>query len=90
MDGHTQALFFTYGVLFLVQLLVLLLTRRLFPATLLITVPTVLFAVANHLKEVLNGAPILASDLAMTGQAGEIAGFLRPGMELGRDRKSVV
>lgn len=83
MDGHTQALFFTYGVLFLVQLLMLLLTRRLFPATLLITVPTVLFAVANHLKEVLNGAPILASDLAMTGQAGEIAGFLRPGMELG-------
>ena len=29
------------------------------------------------------GSPILASDLAMTGQAGQIAGFLRPGMELG-------
>ena len=29
------------------------------------------------------GEPVLVSDLAMAGQAGQVAGFLRPGMELG-------
>ena len=83
VDGHTAAVFWTYGVLFLAEAAVLALTGRLFPAALVVTLPTVLFAVANHLKEAVNGAPILASDLAMAGQAGEIASFLRPGMDLG-------
>lgn len=83
MDSHVQAVFFTYCFLFLLQQLLLLLTRRFFAAAAMLTLPLLLFSIANHLKEVLNGAPILASDLAMTGQAGQIAGFLRPGMELG-------
>ena len=83
MDSHTGALFLTYGLLFFAQSAILALTGRFFAAALAITVPTVLFAVANHLKEAVNGVPILASDLAMAGRAGEIAGFLRPGMDLG-------
>ena len=83
MDSHVQAVFFTYCFLFLLQQLLLLLTRSLFAAAAVLTLPLLLFSIANHLKEVLNGSPILASDLAMTGQAGQIAGFLRPGMELG-------
>ncbi|NCE64178.1 LTA synthase family protein [Pseudoflavonifractor sp. 524-17] len=84
LDRHTQAVFFTYGALFFLQAVLTALTRRVFWGTLAITLPCILFSVANHLKETVNGTPILASDLTMTGQAGQIAAFLRPGMELGR------
>lgn len=83
VDGHTAAVFFTYLLLLGAEGLVLVLTGRFFPAAAVAVVPAVLFAVANHLKEALNGAPILASDLVMAGHAGELFSFLRPGMELG-------
>lgn len=83
IDGHMEAFFLTWGVLFFTELLAAVLTGRLFVGTALIGIPTVLFSVADHLKEMLNGTPIMASNLAMTGQAGQIAGFLRPGMDLG-------
>lgn len=83
VDHHTAAVFFTYLLLLGVEGLLLLLTRRLFPAAAVVVLIPMLYAVANHLKEAVNGAPILASDLTMAGHAGEIASFLRPGMELG-------
>ena len=83
VDGHTAAVFWTWLLLLGAEGLVAALTGRLFPAAAAVTLPTVLFAVANHLKETLNGAPILASDLTMAGHAGELTSFLRPGMELG-------
>lgn len=83
VDGHTAAVFFTWLLLLGAELLVVVLTGRFFPAAVVVTLPTVLFAVANHLKEALNGEPILASDLVLAGHAGELTSFLRPGMELG-------
>ncbi len=83
VDGHTAAVFFTYLLLLGAEGLVFVLSARLFPAAAVVVLPTVLFAVANHLKEAVNGEPILASDLTMAGHAGQIASFLRPGMELG-------
>lgn len=83
IDGHTQAVFFTYLLFLGAQLVLLGLTGRLFWAVLATCLPVLTFAIANHLKESVNGTPILASDLSMLGRAGEIAGFLRPGMALG-------
>lgn len=83
VDGHTAAVFFTWLLLLGAEGLVFVLSARLFPAAAVVVLPAVLFAVANHLKEALNGEPILASDLTMAGHAGQIASFLRPGMELG-------
>lgn len=83
IDSHTEAVFLTYGLLFFIEVTIIALWGRFFPGALVITLPTVLFAVANHLKVTVNGAPILASDLAMVGEVRQIAGFLRPGIELG-------
>ena len=84
VDSHVQAAFFTYLLLLLVQLLIQALTGSFFCAAALLTVPALLLAVASHLKEVVNGVPLLASDLSMAGQAGQIAGFLAPGISLGQ------
>lgn len=83
MDEHVQAVFLSYVLLLLLQLLLEALTGRFFCAALALGVPALLLSIASHLKEVVNGVPLLASDLAMVGQAGQIAGFLRPGMTLG-------
>ena len=88
VDGHTAAVFFTWLLLLGVEGLVVVLTGRFFPAAVVVTLPTVLFAVANHLKEARNGEPSLASDLVLAGHAGELTSFLRPGMEQGHVGKA--
>ena len=83
MGSHIQAAGYTYLVLLLAQLLLATLTDSLLCAQLLTTLPCLLLAIASHLKQAVNGIPLLVSDLAMAGQAGQVAGFLRPGMNLG-------
>ncbi len=46
-------------------------------------VPVLVFAFANHMKQALNGAPIMISDLALAGSPGELLSFLRPGLDIG-------
>ena len=79
MGSHIQAAGYTYLVLLLAQLLLATLTDSLLCAQLLTTLPCLLLAIASHLKQAVNGIPLLVSDLAMAGQAGQVAGFLRPG-----------
>ena len=83
MDVHPQAVCLTYLVLLAAQLFLTFLTDRLFVAQVLTLVPCLLLSIASYLKQTVNGVPLLASDLAMAGQAGQVAGFLRPGMPLG-------
>ena len=83
MGSHAGAAGYTYLVLLLAQLLVATLTDSLLCGQLLTLLPCLLLSVASHLKQAVNGVPLLVSDLAMAGQAGQVAGFLRPGMELG-------
>ena len=83
MGSHLQAAGYTCLALLLAQLLLATLTDSLLCAQLLTTLPCLLLAIASHLKQAVNGIPLLVSDLAMAGQAGQVAGFLRPGMELG-------
>ena len=83
MGSHAGAAGYTYLVLLLAQLLVTTLTDSLLCGQLLTLLPCLLLSVASHLKQAVNGIPLLVSDLAMAGQAGQVAGFLRPGMELG-------
>lgn len=83
MGSHAGAAGYTYLVLLLAQLLLATLTDSLLCAQLLTTLPCLLLAIASHLKQAVNGIPLLVSDLAMAGQAGQVAGFLRPGMDLG-------
>ena len=83
MGSHAGAAEYTYLVLLLAQLLVTTLTDSLLCGQLLTLLPCLLLSVASHLKQAVNGVPLLVSDLAMAGQAGQVAGFLRPGMELG-------
>ncbi|OUQ79942.1 LTA synthase family protein [Flavonifractor sp. An10] len=83
MGSHIQAAGYIYLVLLLAQLLLATLTDSLLCAQLLTTLPCLLLAIASHLKQAVNGIPLLVSDLAMAGQAGQVAGFLRPGMSLG-------
>ena len=83
MGSHAGAAGDTYLVLLLAQLLVTTLTDSLLCGQLLTLLPCLLLSVASHLKQAVNGVPLLVSDLAMAGQAGQVAGFLRPGMELG-------
>ncbi|MFR5860182.1 MAG: hypothetical protein ACLUES_00305 [Flavonifractor plautii] len=83
MGSHAGAAGYTYLVLLLAQLLVTTLTDSLLCGQLLTLLPCLLLSVASHLKQAVNGVPLLVSDLAMAGQAGQVAGFLRPGMELG-------
>lgn len=84
LGEHFTAALLTAGVLFLAELALLLATGRPFWAVLLPTLPTAALAVVSTVKELVNGAPLLISDLSMTTEAGSIAGFLHPGMSLGR------
>lgn len=76
--------FLTAGLLFLAELALLLAFGRPFWAVLIPAVPITVLAIASTLKELVNGVPLLISDLSMARQAGSIAGFLRPGMSWGR------
>ncbi len=73
MGSHIQAAGYTYLVLLLAQLLLATLTDSLLCAQLLTTLPCLLLAIASHLKQAVNGIPLLVSDLAMAGQAGQVA-----------------
>lgn len=73
----------TYGVLLGAVALLFALTGRLGWSTALVALPVFLFAFANHMKVTLNGSPVMISDLALAGHAGELARFLRPGIDFG-------
>ena len=79
MGSHAGAAGYTYLVLLLAQLLVTTLTDSLLCGQLLTLLPCLLLSVASHLKQAVNGVPLLVSDLAMAGQAGQVAGFLLGG-----------
>ncbi len=81
---HPLSAFLTAGLLFFTELALLLALGRPFWAALIPAVPIAVLAVASTLKELVNGVPLLISDLSMARQAGSIAGFLRPGMSWGR------
>ncbi len=83
LGGSLGAAAFTYCLLLSAIAVVVALSESLFLGTLLVGVPALLLSLASHFKEVVNGVPLLVSDLAMAGNAGEIAGFLRPGIDLG-------
>lgn len=74
---------FTYGLLLALVVLLVALTGSLFFSALLVGAPALVLSLASHFKEVANGVPLLVSDLAMATRAGDIAGFMRPGMSLG-------
>ena len=74
MGSHAGAAGYTYLVLLLAQLLVTTLTDSLLCGQLLTLLPCLLLSVASHLKQAVNGVPLLVSDLAMAGQAGQVAG----------------
>lgn len=82
LGSAPQAALYTYLVLLLAQTVLSALTGGIFWSVLAVEVPFVVLAAANYLKEVINGAPILVSDLAMAGQMGKIARFVRPDVEL--------
>lgn len=82
--AHLPAALLTTGLLFLAELALLLAFGRPLWAVLLPAVPMTVLAVVSTLKELVNGEPLLISDLSMAAQAGAIAGFLRPGMSWGR------
>ena len=83
MGGRPAAAGLTWGVLLLAEGLICALSDSLLCAQLLTLLPGVLLSLVSHLKQLANGAPLLIGDLAMAGQAGQVAGFLRPGMSLG-------
>lgn len=82
--SHPGPVFLTAGLLLLTELALLLALGRPFWAVLIPAVPLTVLALASTLKELVNGVPLLISDLSMARQAGSIAGFLRPGMSWGR------
>lgn len=84
MTAQPWAVVVTYVVLLLVQILLERLTTSLLAGVLCTMVPCFLLAIASHLKLAVNGVPLLFSDLAMIGQAAQIAGFLGPDAELGK------
>lgn len=73
----------TYLVLLGAVVLLFSITTSLLFSTFVAGAPVLIFAFANHMKEVLNGSPIMISDLALAGNAGELAGFLKPGIDFG-------
>lgn len=83
LSGHAAPWALASSALLLAELAVFLLTGRFFLSSLLVCLPAVLLSIASCLKEQVNGAPLLISDLTMAGQAGVVAGFLRPGISLG-------
>ena len=82
--GHVPAALLTASLLLLVELALLLAFGRPFWAVLLSALPVLALAVVSTVKELVNGVPLLISDLSMAAQAGSIAGFLRPGMSWGK------
>lgn len=82
--GHMPAALLTAALLFLAELAFLMAFGRPLWAVLLPAVPIMALAVVSTVKELVNGVPLLISDLSMAAQAGSITDFLRPGMSWGR------
>lgn len=74
------AAWLTYAVLLGVLVALLSITTSLLCSTALVAAPVLIFAFINHIKEVLNGIPVLISDLAQADNPGELAGFIKPGL----------
>lgn len=83
LGGHPEAAGLSYLLLLAAQTVAEAVAGNLLFAALVTAAPSLILAVASHLKEMANGAPLLVSDLAMAMRAGDVAGFLRPGMRLG-------
>ena len=83
MGEHPEAALLTYGVLLLVQMTLERLSENLLVGVLISQLPCLILSIVSYMKQVVNGVPLLISDLSMIGQASEITGFLRPGMSLG-------
>ncbi|MEG2119673.1 MAG: LTA synthase family protein, partial [Pseudoflavonifractor sp.] len=79
----SEAAFLTYVLLLALEVLLLVLTGSLFVPTLMLSAVVLFLAIANHFKEAINGVPLMVSDIAMVGNVGDVADFLRPGMKLG-------
>lgn len=74
------AAWLTYALLLGVLVLLVSITTSLLCSSALVAAPVLIFAFINHIKEVLNGIPVLISDLAQADNPGELAGFLKPGL----------
>lgn len=72
-----------YLLLLACEGVLLAITGGIFSAGLILTVPMLTMAIASYFKEVVNGVPLMVSDLAMATHMGTIAGFMRPGMSFG-------
>lgn len=81
--SHGGAAILTYGVLLGAVVFLRAMTGSLLWSGLLVSLPVFLFAFANHIKQLLNGSPVMISDLALAGHASELASFLRPGIDFG-------
>lgn len=75
LAGHPLPTALTWLALLLVCVAVVGLSDRLLAGALVIFVPCILLAMASQLKQAVNGIPLLVSDLALAGQAAEIAQF---------------
>ena len=74
------AAWLTYAVLLGVLVLLFSVTTSLLCSTILVASPVLIFAFINHIKEILNGVPVLISDLAQADSPGELASFVKPGL----------
>ena len=72
-----------YLLLLACEGVLLAITGGIFSAGLILTVPMLTMAIASYFKEVVNGVPLMVSDLAMATHMGTIAGFMKPGMSFG-------
>lgn len=90
MSTSAGAAWITYGALLGVLVLLYSVTDSLFWSTAAVAVPVMVFAFANHMKQALNGSPIMISDLALAGSPGELIGFLRPGLDIGDGTRAAI
>lgn len=81
--AHPGSALLTYLMLLLTLLLVERLSGSLFLGVLLTVLPCLLLSVASYIKQVVNGVPLLISDLTMLRQVGEIVGFVSADFRLG-------
>ncbi|MEG2097473.1 MAG: LTA synthase family protein [Pseudoflavonifractor sp.] len=79
----SRAAFLTYVLLLALETLLLALTGRLFLSNAILSAAVLFISMASHFKEVINGVPLMVSDITMVGNVGDIANFIRPGMKLG-------
>ncbi len=81
--SHGKPAVLTYLTLLLALLLIERLSSSLFLAVLLSLLPCFLLSLASYIKQVINGVPLLISDLSMMGQVSEITGFVSDDFRLG-------